>query len=443
MLRVAFAGLPSAGKSTMINALAGKRVLESGICRTTTEVCLVGSTNTVGARKWVPTKLESDDGVEFCALDLPGICDAEDASRSFNKVTREWATKCDVVVWVTDARTAFLTTHEARELEALRSATQEKADEDGTLYQFLVVLAKYDASVGTCAQSSAIRLLEGEIRTDTEDTTVDEHFARAERMFPDTRVVKFSAFARIAKCGSDALRALVSAHTDGSNCTFDIKWATENLVEKRFAQMTRALRITRNGAVAAEKAMRIAETRLDEADARVDAMLAALTLRLGAMSSGMPVPFYDTPAEFVFLHHFQTSTTTVFSLPVMLDGAVDVAFTRGIRQGTVRLSPGLMRFETGMCCGGYSDKPARVTQLVAPVVRPKYGDVFVDPVSVTHSSRNGNRTFRGENEHFCVQTGRDVGPTYVLKVGEVARDRLDALLALTLPIGCVVTCVLK
>ncbi len=78
MLTVGFAGLPSAGKSTMINALAGKRVLESGICRTTTEVCVVGATNTVGAQKWAPTKLESDDGVEFCALDLPGICDAED-----------------------------------------------------------------------------------------------------------------------------------------------------------------------------------------------------------------------------------------------------------------------------------------------------------------------------------------------------------------------------
>jgi hypothetical protein len=42
MLTVCFAGLPSARKSTMINALAPKRVLESGICRTTTEPCVVG-----------------------------------------------------------------------------------------------------------------------------------------------------------------------------------------------------------------------------------------------------------------------------------------------------------------------------------------------------------------------------------------------------------------
>ena len=35
--KVAFIGLPSAGKSTIINSLIGKRLLESGVCRTTTE----------------------------------------------------------------------------------------------------------------------------------------------------------------------------------------------------------------------------------------------------------------------------------------------------------------------------------------------------------------------------------------------------------------------
>ena len=64
-LVVGFVGLPCAGKSTIINALAGKRVLESGVCRTTTEACLVGSLNIVGAPKWVETDLVSDDGVEF------------------------------------------------------------------------------------------------------------------------------------------------------------------------------------------------------------------------------------------------------------------------------------------------------------------------------------------------------------------------------------------
>jgi hypothetical protein len=268
MLTLGFAGLPSAGKSTMVNALAGKRVLESGICRTTTEACLVGATNRIGASpKWVRTNLESDDGVEFCALDLPGICDSEDTSGSFNKATLEWASKCDVVVWVTDARTAFMTSHATREYQALCAAIQEKADEDGTLYQFLIVVAKYDATHSTkVAKTSPVaRFLRGEIRTGTEETTIDSCFARVERLFPETHVAKFSAFARILRCGSEALRALVcasTASTDGTNDTFDLKWATDDLVEKRLAQMSRVLRSTRIRAIAAREKADLKEAAL-------------------------------------------------------------------------------------------------------------------------------------------------------------------------------------
>ena len=37
-LLVGVAGLPSAGKSSMINSLVGKRILHTGICRTTKDV---------------------------------------------------------------------------------------------------------------------------------------------------------------------------------------------------------------------------------------------------------------------------------------------------------------------------------------------------------------------------------------------------------------------
>mgnify|MGYP003850129693 FL=1 len=39
--KVAFIGLPSSGKSTIINSLIGKKLLESWICRTTTEYKLL------------------------------------------------------------------------------------------------------------------------------------------------------------------------------------------------------------------------------------------------------------------------------------------------------------------------------------------------------------------------------------------------------------------
>ena len=443
MLTVCFAGLPSAGKSTMINALAGKRVLESGICRTTTEPCVVGSANTVGAQKWVPTKLESDDGVEFCAVDLPGICDAEDATGSFDGVTREWAAKCDVVVWVTDARTAFLTTHEAREYAALRAATQEKADEDGTLYQFCIVLAKYDASGGVSAPSNGT-FIEGEIRTHTEDTTIDGNYERVVRAFPETRVAKFSAFARIVSSGSEALRALVSSSSSGSsgaNAAFELKWATEGLVEKRFAQMSRVLRATRNHAIRAEQRAVSAEQRAVSAEQRaVSAEQRAVSAEkeLGVVRRRTEqvedkirrveahVPVYDKPAELVIER--EGSRRREFSLPMMMLGSIVdvVAYIKGARLPRTNdrplRSPECAYLDIGTC--------DRATKLCERAVRPEYGDVFLAPVSV-------------ENKQFCVYIGREVGSAYVIKVGEAARDRLDALLALTLRFPCVVRVALK
>ena len=38
---IAFIGLPSSRKSSIINSLIDKRILESGICRTTTEYNLL------------------------------------------------------------------------------------------------------------------------------------------------------------------------------------------------------------------------------------------------------------------------------------------------------------------------------------------------------------------------------------------------------------------
>jgi hypothetical protein len=380
------------------------------VCRTTTEVCLVGTANTVGAPKWVPTKLESDDGVEFCAVDLPGVCDAEDASGSFDGVTREWACKCDVVVWVTDARSAFLTTHETSEYAALRAAIQEKADEDGTLYQFCIVIAKYDAgNNNTSTINTGIRFLDGEIRTSAEETTIEACFARVERMFPDARIVKFSAFARIVKSGSEALRALVSAHTSGANGTFDLKWATENMVEKRFAQMTRVLRSTRR------ELMRLR---------KVDETLAVL------MSRVAPSPVYDTPVELeVVTQDPRTGQPSgpLYSFTIAMDAAVTAncgtsGYTQ-VRNGDVEI-----------CVSRY--KLSDVTQVIAPTVRPVYGDVIAVPAHFCEFHCSGAS---GANTKLVIYAGTDVGEKYALKVGEVNRDQVAGLIAaLSGKSGCLV-----
>jgi GTPase SAR1 family protein len=443
MITVGFTGLPSAGKSTMVNALAGKRVLESGICRTTTEVCLVGSRNAVCAPKgpegpkrvnWVSTQLRSDDGVEFCALDLPGICDAEDTGGSFDAVTHEWAAKCDIVAWVTDARTALMTKHEVAELTRLMDAIREKADEDGTLYQFMIVLAKYDEPAHA-EPMAPIEYLPGEIRTGREDTTIGGHLERVERAFPGTRVVKFNAFARIetTPC-SAALKALVGASSQRRLCTelearehrnaaFELAWATENITEKRLAQMSRVLRATRVRAIAAEKALSDLCSRI--APGRDTITLVTFTCSYYVSNNGykekegqLPsfVAKIDTAACDIGLLVERCRTGTDGTCLLSLD-----ADKRCIHIGRWSIS-------------GSLSNGSLISQILAPTVRPVYGDVYINPAPTKVGGGYCVHLDHCGAELLSVYIGEGAGPKYVLKIGEIPRHQIEALLS-AIPAG--------
>jgi hypothetical protein len=418
MLRVAFAGLPSAGKSTMINSIAGKRVLESGVCRTTTEVCVVGAKplRIPGAR-FVQADLRSDDGVEFCALDLPGVCDAEDATGSFDSVTLDRIAECDVVVWVTDARTAFVTNHEVAALGRVRSEL-ERLSEEGVLCHLAIVLSKYEAPRTHTRRT--IELLDGEIGTYTEESTVEHSVERAKRMFDDAVIVKFNAFDRIMRTGSEALRALVPrthAVSDGFE-QWPLKWATENVTERRLELLTRVLRNTRLRAIAAERSVCV------------------------LMSRVAPSPVYDTPFEFLFVRRTGTvsavSETTVFSLPVMMDSAVDDKLLCGIESEKVYMHHGFISSGVGIC------NRARLEQLIAPLVRPVYGDVFVVPLSATYNASHTCAIVQScFKEHWGVWADDSGANTkYVLKVGEASPGHLRELVALG-PKGLCLRCIKK
>ena len=420
MLRVAFAGLPSAGKSTMINSIAGKRVLESGVCRTTTDVCVVGAKPLrIPGAKFVQADLRSDDGVEFRALDMPGVCDAEDTTGSFDSVTLDRIAECDVVVWVTDARTAFVTNHEVAALGRVRTELARLSDE-GVLCQLAIVLSKYEAPRTHTRRT--IELLDGEIGTYTEESTVEHSVERATRMFDDAVIMKFNAFDRIVRTGSDALRALVPrthAVSDGFQ-QWPLKWATENVTERRLELLTRVLRNTRLRAIAAERSVCV------------------------LMSRVAPSPVYDTPFEFLFVLRTGTvsavSETTVFSLPVMMDGAVDDKLLCGIGIGSenVYMQHGFMHTGGGIC------NRAILGQLIAPLVRPVYGDVFVVPLSATYNASHTCAIVQScFKEHWGVCTDDSGENTkYVLKVGEASAGHLRALVALA-PKGLCLRCIKK
>ena len=264
------------------------------------------------------------------------------------------------------------------------------------------------------AAKQPIALLDGEIGTETEDSTIEHSVERAMRMF-DVRVTTFNAFDRIMRGGSEALRALVPRTHAGSSdlAPFDLLWATEGLVERRIELLTRVLRDTRRRAMEAVLKSRVV---------------------------------YDTPFEFLFVRHNRdakgnvTSETALFSLPATMDSAVDVSLC-STQQGILRTSPGFIHFDTGGSHLQFHGSTAKAKQFIAPLVRPAYGDVFVVPSSVNHFLHNCNLRVSFTNAHFGVCTV-DSGDMYVLKVGEAAREALGALVALA-PEGCVVRCIMK
>lgn len=243
----------------MINALAGARFLETGVCRTTRAPCVLGADEPEQALKcgWKRATMRSDDGVALCVVDLPGICDAENTGKeeNFTELTMQWAAHCDVIVWVTDVRTCFLTSHEKLEYEKLKGALDKVAVETGRLFQFCVVLAKCDVDIkavcthgSNAAKSGAQRAkpnFEGEIVTPYEETTVADCVVRAKKLFPGEHMVAFNAFGRIiARDSSEALKALAAQLAPNSrnvNTEFNMKWATTDLPEKRQAQLLRSI----------------------------------------------------------------------------------------------------------------------------------------------------------------------------------------------------------
>jgi hypothetical protein len=147
------------------------------------------------------------------------------AESDFTELALKWACRCDVVVRVTDARTAFLTTHEAREFTNMRRALDKIAEEDGKLFQVYILLSKYeyesdDAPDRATGTAGAVKARAGEITRPMEHSTVEDHETRIRGLFGLAGQVglvisKFSAHSRIAHSAiaSSALKAHVASST--------------------------------------------------------------------------------------------------------------------------------------------------------------------------------------------------------------------------------------
>lgn len=219
--KVAFIGITSAGKSSAVNAVIGRRECYTGATRTTT----------------APATFEAidDAGITFQLVDLPGLADIEDKVGDFDKTAMDTIRTCDIVYWLTDANRAFITQHEMDEFTKIRDFINKIGLDEGIAVQLAILVTKMDREIGATkpiqkaepAPPKKGKPPRGEISDDeAESSIVDLYWGVVER-FPDVRVAPFNAFGRSYHHAgsSDNLRKHVSkSHLPSKhNIGFSIK----------------------------------------------------------------------------------------------------------------------------------------------------------------------------------------------------------------------------
>ena len=219
---VAFVGLPSSGKSSIINSLIFKRVLQSGVCRTTTEV------------KLIEEEIFDDDNNKFKVIDLPGICDSEETDNDFNVLTYNHVTDANLIIWVSDVHKAFITTHEVNEYYKLKKYLKDIEDDTGRLYNVIIMLSKCNKDI-TATKKVKPEIISAEIEDSDEDTDINDMIDNVKNKFKDEDIILFNAYGRsyYHKNSSDILKKFVSRmlNISNNNINFNISKYIKNSIE--------------------------------------------------------------------------------------------------------------------------------------------------------------------------------------------------------------------
>jgi len=213
--KVAFIGLPSSGKSTIINSLIGKRLLESGICRTTTEY------------KLLEEYIEDDNNNKFKVIDLPGICDSEESNTNFNELTNEHIKDANLIIWTSDVNKAFITTHEVNEYNRIKEYIKNLNNDTGKLYYLIICLSKCDKDISDKkSKTKKSRQSNEEISESDEDTDLVDMINKVKEKFPNEDIIHFNAFGRSYhnKRSSSILKKFITKYgmQSKNNIKFDI-----------------------------------------------------------------------------------------------------------------------------------------------------------------------------------------------------------------------------
>lgn len=217
-MNICLVGLPSAGKSSIINSLIGKRKAQSGVSRTTTTQVLF-------------EKCVSDDDVKYNIYDLPGIADVEDTDFKYDQVIFDTIKKCNLVIWVSDISKAFITNHEKKEFEKIKDYIDKIAIENGIPVQLVILLSKVDKELMEEKKEQpkkwSKRVVDSDDELDCkEDTTIFDMWKTVTGMFKDIDVMLFNAYGRsyYNRSSSEKLKQFVKSYNPQNvNIDFNIK----------------------------------------------------------------------------------------------------------------------------------------------------------------------------------------------------------------------------
>ena len=216
---VTFVGLPSSGKSSIINSLVFKRLLQTGVCRTTIE------------HKLLDVDAIDDNNNTFKVMDLPGICDSEeknDNNHDFTELTYAHITNSNLIIWVSDVTKAFITTHEVNEYNKLKKYIKNIEDQTGTIYHIVIMLSKCDKNItGEKKINQKCKKKDNEEIDDSdEDTNIDDLIDKVKQKFPQEDIMLFNAYGRsyYHKRSSSVLKKFIQKMGIPNNCNikFDI-----------------------------------------------------------------------------------------------------------------------------------------------------------------------------------------------------------------------------
>lgn len=222
---IALVGLPSAGKSSIINSLIGKRMAQSGVSRTTTEVKLYDN-------------LISDDDIKYKIYDLPGIADIEDKDNNFDTLIFDTIRKCNMVIWVSDIIKSFITNHEMKEFEKISNYIKQLGLNEGIPIQLIILLSKVDKNLiikeedyETCIENNDEELDNDELKCD-EETTIIDIYKNVKEKFKDVDIICFNAYGRsyYHKKSSTTLKNFVKQYNPNNiNINFNLKKYYDNI----------------------------------------------------------------------------------------------------------------------------------------------------------------------------------------------------------------------